>query len=391
MIIPSETGAARGQNSRSESVSLGTNAKSSDTPPESPVSRAVKANRALRYSALSQARHWLVGQAKNERPESYPDKVFRTAACRWVNHGDVGVMYSQQFQAAHYSGLVTCGSVWACPVCAARIQQRRRTEIQQAIDWAKAQGHTIVLVTFTFPHKSWQGLQGLLDGQADAFKYLRYSRGYRRLKPKGLIRSLEVTHGANGWHPHTHELWIMEDREQRLQPDLSELWLAACTKAGLVDPEDIQRVAAFMAHGVDVKYDMDAGDYLAKQDDSRTWGFADEVSKATSKAGRAKGVHPHHFLVRKDKGDFERFVEYVKGMKGKRQLYWTNGLKKLVGITDVTDETLADESREPADLLALLSDDDLNLVRCNDAFAETLDAAESGGWAAIQALLGALR
>lgn len=391
MIIPSETGAARGQNSRSESVSLGTTAKSSVSHSEKPLQAAVKAHRVLRYQAHSQGRQWLVAQAKVQAPEKYAGDVFRTADCRYVSHGDVAVNYSQQFQAAHYSGLVTCGSVWACPVCASRIQQRRRTEIQQAIDWAKAQGHTIVLVTFTFPHKSWQGLKGLLDGQAEAFKRLRETSRYRKLRPKGLIRSLEVTHGANGWHPHTHELWIMKDREQRLQPVLSELWLAACTKAGLVDPEDIQRVAAFMAHGVDVKYDMDAGDYLAKQDDSRTWGFADEVAKATSKAGRAKGVHPHHFLVRKDSGDAERYIEYVKGMKGKRQLYWTNGLKKLVGITDVTDETLADESQEAADLLGRLTPDDWNLVRSNDARAELLTAAESGGWAAVQTFIGALR
>ena len=41
-----------------------------------------------------------------------------------------------------------------------------------------------------------------------------------------------------------------------------------------------------MQHGVDVKEDVDCGDYLAKQDDSRRWGFAEELSKATSKAGR---------------------------------------------------------------------------------------------------------
>lgn len=379
------------ENDRSEGASLGINAKSLNTPSESPILRASKAHRALRYAALSQARHWLVKQAYFEQPKSYPDKLFRTAACRWMNHGDVAIMYSQHFQAAHYAGLVTCGSVWACPVCASRIQERRRTEIQQAIDWAKVEGHTVALVTFTFPHNAWQKLRDLLTRQAEAFRRLRVSRGYKRLKPMGLIRSLEVTHGANGWHPHTHELWIIESRETRLQLDLGHLWLAACQKAGLVDPSDFQRVAAFLAHGVDVKYDMDAGEYLAKQDDSRSWGFAEEVSKAVSKSGRAKGVHPHHFLVRKAEGDRERYIEYVKGMKGKRQLYWTNGLKDRVGITDVTDEELADESREPAEVLAMLAEADLDLIRYNDAFAEALDAAEAGGLPAVKSLLNALR
>lgn len=392
MILPPDAPAASGQSEAAGAALLGTTAKSSDRFAESPVSRAVKAHRALRYQAHSQARQWLVAQAKAERPEKYPGDVFRTADCRYVNHGDVGVNYSAQHQAAHYAGLVTCGSVWACPVCASRIQQRRRGEIQQAIDWAKAEGHTVVLVTFTFPHQAWQRLQDLLDRQAEAFRRLRYSKGYRKLKPMGLIRSLEVTHGDNGWHPHTHELWIMDSRETRLQPDLSELWLAACRKAGLVDAPDGSHLwGAFMAHGVDVKYDMDAGDYLAKQDDSRSWGFADEVSKATSKAGRAKGVHPHHFLVRKAEGDRGRYIEYAKAMKGKRQLFWTRGLKDKVGITDVTDEVLAQEDREAADLLGRLSPDDWKMIRGNDARAELLDCAESGGWPAVQALLSALR
>ena len=45
--------------------------------------------------------------------------------------------------------------------------------MQQAIDWAKGQGYQVVMVTFTFPHKSWQSLGDLLARQADAFKRLR--------------------------------------------------------------------------------------------------------------------------------------------------------------------------------------------------------------------------
>ena len=119
----------------------------------------------------------------------------------------------------------------------------------------------------------------------------------------------------------------------------------ACEKAGLIAVNDEKLVDAFMQHGVDVKEDVDCGDYLAKQDDSRRWGFAEELSKATSKAGRAKGVHPHHFLVRKAPGD-RALHQYVQAMKGRRQLFWSNGLKAQVGVDDVSDEVLADESKK---------------------------------------------
>lgn len=380
---------------------LGTTAKSSLHTGSEEGQR--KAHRALKYQALSQGRYWLVSQAKAERPQEKPGDVYRTADCRHVNHGQIGVNVSPVHKAAHYSGLVTCGSVWACPVCASRIQERRRPEVQQAIDWAKGQGYLVVMVTFTFPHKSWQSLGDLLARQADAFTRLRKGRPWDTMKAdrgfKGLIRSLEVTHGGNGWHPHTHELWLLKGSAEGLQSLLAGLWVKACVKAGLVDASDEKLVEAFMEHGVDVKEDVDCGDYLAKQDDSRRWGFAEELSKATSKAGRAKGVHPHHFLVRKASGDRAHYVEYVQAMKGRRQLFWTHGLKALVGVDEVSDEVLADESQEVAELLGMLTQNDWKVVRGNDARAELLDAAEEGfagggaheAWRRVQLLLAALR
>ena len=78
-------------------------------------------------------------------------------------------------------------------------------------------------------------------------------------------------------------------------------------------------------------------------------------------------------------------------MKGRSQLYWSPGLKDAVGVNDLADEALAEESRESADLLGLLSSDDWKLIRGAGMRAQVLDAAESGGWSAIQALLSALR
>lgn len=376
-------GAPLGTNAKSSDLSLGTTAKSSPPPSKN-------AHRALRYQGLGQARHWLSLVAKSEGVK-HPGNRYRVCACRHVSHGDVGVMRSIEHQSCFYKGLVTCGSVWACPVCASVIQERRRAEIAQAIAWAEAQGLVVVLVTLTFPHYAWHRLADLISQQREAFKRLRYSKGYRKIKPVGVIRSLEVTHGANGWHPHTHELWFCEPEKVPSQALLVHLWKAACSRAGLLDTDNPDQLAAFMIHSVDVKRDMTAGDYLAKQDDSRSWGFAEEVSKAVSKAGRAKGVHPHHFLVRGSQGDSERFTEYVQAMKGARQLFWSPGLKSRVGLDDLDDKTLADESQQAADLLALLSQDDWKIIRGNAAHAELLDAAESGGVRAIRALIASLK
>ena len=45
-------------------------------------------------------------------------------------------------------------------------------------------------------------------------------------------------------------------------------------------------------------------------------------------------------------------------MKGRRQLFWSNGLKSQVGIDEVSDEVLADESQEAAEVLGRMTTED---------------------------------
>ncbi|MBA1331226.1 hypothetical protein QQ73_08700, partial [Candidatus Endoriftia persephone str. Guaymas] len=79
------------------------------------------------------------------------------------------------------------------------IQERRRAEIEVAMDWHKANGGDALMVTFTFPHVRFDTLAELLAKQAEAFKLLRKGRVYGQLMTSlrfvGLVRSLEVTHG----------------------------------------------------------------------------------------------------------------------------------------------------------------------------------------------------
>jgi hypothetical protein len=40
----------------------------------------------------------------------------------------------------------TCGSVWACPVCSARIQAERADELLDAVETTQARGQKVVLL-----------------------------------------------------------------------------------------------------------------------------------------------------------------------------------------------------------------------------------------------------
>lgn len=370
---------------------LGNNAKSS-----SPQQRA---KRAERYAALSTARSWLGRVAAKIDPERSPGQVYRTHDCRFARRSEfVKVLFSAQHQSAHYGNLATCGSVWACPLCCALIQQRRRPEVAQLVEWSYSQGYEPQMITLTFPHTRFDSLGDLLSKQREAFRRLRSGKVWQEFKNRyqfqGLVRSLELTHGSNGWHPHTHELWITRKLTKvergQFHAFILERWLKACAAAGLLDLSDSAQSHAFRLRSVDVRFQATGSDYLVKQDQGRAWGVDREISTASSKSGKLAGCHPHQFLVRQAKGDFDLYLEYVNSMKGARQLFWSPGLKDRVGVEDVSDESLADREDDKADCLGLLTADQWRFVRGNDARAELLDVAESTGWPGVVALLRSL-
>lgn len=361
--------------------------------------------RADRYRLLGAARTLLVAAGARAGLE-YPHNYARTAKCCYIcaDKGGVSVLLAPELQRAFYAGLVTCGSVWACPVCAAKIQERRRLEIAQAIDWAyDVAGLQPVMVTLTFPHRSWHSLADLLEQQARALHLLRTGKPWAKFKAKygysGVIRSLELTRGEkDGWHPHTHELWFVKQDPEgapnsvatAMHAEILKMWESACRRAGmLVD----KKINAFRAFSVNVKGNCSASDYLAKQDDSKNWGVDREIAKGSTKEGRAKGLHPFGLLAKSADGDVRAgrlFLAYTIAMKGKRQIFWSPGLKEKVGVKDVKDETLAAEQREKADVLGALDADDWHTIRTTNTRAQVLDAAETGGWPAVQQLIEVL-
>ena len=85
--------------------------------------------------------------ARSILPESRTAKCLRIRA----HDCDVQVWKSKEHGTASYGGLQTCGSVWTCPVCAAKIAERRRVELLDAMELHKAQGGAVYLLTLTTP------------------------------------------------------------------------------------------------------------------------------------------------------------------------------------------------------------------------------------------------
>lgn len=309
---------------------------------------------------------------------------------RWVvpNTGGVDVLYSPEVQKAHYRHLEICASVWMCPICSAKITERRRVELTEVLGKIDLD---IVMVTFTLQHDDADSLKDSLDALSDSFRSLKQGRKWvqftKDFQLVGFIRALEVTHGANGWHPHLHVLFFFRrgvDRA-RLEKFLKSHWLAML---------DRNSASASWRRGVDVqKGNNDVADYIAKYGHepiylARSWGVEHELTKAPVKMARgAKGSTPLDLLAQYAFNPKKRvrrraaalWVTYAKAFKGRRQLFWSHGLRKTLGLVkEQSDEDIAKREEKNAYLLATISFKNWRIILGNDARGELLEVASSG-------------
>ena len=318
----------------------------------------------------------------------------RTAKCLRIRafDSDVQVWKSREHGTASYGGLQTCGSVWACPVCSAKIAERRRVELLDAMEMHKAQGGTVSLLTLTTPHQRGDNLVELLAQQGKALQsFLRdftVKAVFAEMGHLGQVRALEVTHGRksvknNGWHPHFHILQFHQVKGSEADRKdwtarLYLRWVAYCEKAGLGIPS--------YAHGIKLDDGMKAAQYVTK------WGLEDEMTKGHTKKGKAGGESPFDLLraVLADRTDRQAaalFKEFAQGFKGKQQLSWSRGLKARFMVDEKTDEELSQEKDDRATLLGLLTVDQWRDVLKVDGRGVLLDIAAKGGWHNVQRYL----
>ena len=112
---------------------------------------------------------------------------------------------------AGYAGLVTCGSVWACPCCSAKIAARRGEELAKVMRRVLTAGGSASLITLTMRHHSghrlkdlWQALSAAWHGVISGKQWLADQELGGLL---GWVRVVEATHSRrHGWHLHVHAL-----------------------------------------------------------------------------------------------------------------------------------------------------------------------------------------
>ncbi len=351
--------------------------------------------RRQRFELQGVARDWL----KNTlNPKGKP---WRTVNCSWAATSSQGVAVVQNARTgrAQYAGLQRCGSLSLCPICAARISEVRRAEIEAAMTVHTAAGGHAIMVTWTHSHSRCDALADLIKGERVALDLMTSYRRYKEIRAElgvvGVIRAREVTYGeAHAWHPHLHDLWLIAalptpQRMAEIRAELFALWLQACAAAGLPLPNE--------AHGVSVEHALSAAQYLAKYDRATKWGTGRELSKAGSKLGR-EGRYTPFDLLRGVGGMPEHrarelWAEYAAAMYGARILTWSRGLKDTLCIAEVKDDEIVstETTEEPHSLTALIDPANWRRVLRARARTDVLDVAEAGGSSAVHALLVQLR
>lgn len=300
-------------------------------------------------------------------------KQHRTVWChRHVIHeGGMPVMRQLDGSRARLSKVKTCGSVWACPVCASKVAEQRRLELAHAMREHVRAGGYAYLLTFTFPHYIGQGLSELMPPFMKARQSFQNGRKWKvvmeRANKVGVVNSLEVTYGiGNGWHPHLHMLVFCDagafaegqpDEAGRLQSaaidHLRGEWVRLLEKRELVGASNRAWAGRY---SLDVRGGAHAAEYIAKWGHDEQWGLSSELTSAHAKTGKRDtwGTKDHYtpfqLLAMAAAGDGHAicaFREFVGEFDGKRMLTWSKGLKARFGIANIEDEEAATEPELP--------------------------------------------
>jgi hypothetical protein len=335
-----------------------------------------------RFALQSVARKFL--------PKTRTDKCLRLRQ----KGKDIQILQSIKYKTTTYAGLQTCGSVWACPVCSAKISERRRIELLAAMEAHQLAGGAVSMLTMTTRHGRRDDLVLLLEQQAKALEIFNKDFSVRKVFSEmgivGQVRALEVTHGRkslknNGWHPHYHVLKFgtfvpslnhLADWEQRL----FDRWAPICERVGLGRPT--------REHGLKLHDGSCAALYATK------WGLDREMTSGHTKKAR-HGETPFDLLRSHlaDENDTQcgpLFREFAEAFKGKRQLHWSKGLKQRFAVAESTDEELAAIQDDDARLLGTVTLEQWREVLRVEGRGVLLQVAASGGWPAVQLYLGSL-
>lgn len=306
----------------------------------------------------------------------------RQAHCgRLPTGGQVSVVRGPS-GAAYMAGVQRCGSIWCCPQCTPWVRWRREMVLREAMASHVAGGGSLRLLTLTVPHTPSDQLDRLFDGVARAWRWSLSGRiwmgAQRDLGISAWVRSMEITAGPSGWHPHLHVALLLDGSidDEALRVWWHRRWVAACERFGLHRPS--------AARGVTVR---DIGGSTA----GYVVRVATEVARADVKVGRDDarfGVLQLLDLASTDRERWARdaWLELAASTRGRHAIYTSAGLRRLIPRVQLTDTPVA----SPLELVAIDAEQWRALRHQPTTITNVLALYDAGRYDQAAALLAAV-
>lgn len=265
---------------------------------------------------------------------------------------------------ARLTGLCTCGSVWVCPMCAPEIRAARGNEIAGALAARLAEGGGVSFGTGTLSHSGKHSLRstyGLVVKAWGATYRDKSVRNFRKANGyMGFVRTTEVTHGRNGWHPHLHWLDFWEQTLSReLLGEYQAVVYGAWSRAVLRGDRYASPGRGLLVLPVRTGEVESLARYVTEMDVN---GAAFELTSISTKKARASGLAPFEILAKvygpASKPWVDLWWEYEKATHGRRMLGTSRGMLDDLGLRDEDPEPV-----ERGDVLAYVKSEDWSAIR----------------------------
>ncbi len=251
-----------------------------------------------------------------------------------------------------YGGVMACGSR-SCPVCAPNLYAANRDDIKQVVRaWTEGEGGVVLFGTFTIRHHLGQRFDLLKMGVADAWHAVTGGRGWvndRKLYGvEHWVRVFEEKWSPEtGWHLHVHYLMFVSPgfTAESVSPLLASMfrrWNRGAQANGL-SASMLGQDLHLVADGDDAVSRL--SEYFTKQAVATAELAPDRLAlELTMRDGKFSGrsLTPGELLTLAAAGDYNArrlWGEYERGIKGRRVIAWSRGLRDRAGIGDELTDT----------------------------------------------------
>jgi len=250
-------------------------------------SRQQEGSRALSYGLREASRLLLA---------SFPEFRGHLSCGLPVAHEDrpleVALYHDSEGFRVGFHGLMTCGSPWICPVCAPTLAEQRGEALARTLEYFHRIGFRIVHVVLTVRHTRGEALADVFKALADAWRRMGKSRAFRpHWEGLGYARSVEITFGKNGWHPHIHlALVVPPERDPyALREALWQAWSGAVLEVGWAPSSRDAYFYDIVERSEDIS---EVAHYVAK---TTNWGIGPEITGGVRKKS-TEGLVPFQLL-----------------------------------------------------------------------------------------------